>query len=52
MERKHEDNNTNNRLNTKRPEDAKKNTYKVVEETKKQLYKNLDNSSNNNKKKN
>ena len=41
MERKNEDNNTNNRLNTKRSEDSNKSTNKVVENTKKDLYNNL-----------
>ena len=43
MERKHEDNNTNNRLNTKRSEDSKKSTNNVVKNTKRDLYNNLGN---------
>jgi len=41
MERKNEDNNTNNRLNTSRSEDSNKSSNNVVENTKKDLYNNL-----------
>ena len=41
MERKSEDNNTNNRLNTKRSEDSNKSSNKVVNNTKRDLYNNL-----------
>lgn len=40
MERKHEDNNANKRLNTKRAEDSKKSINKIVENTNKDLYNN------------
>lgn len=41
MERKHEDNNTNKRLNTKRTEDSKTSTNKIIDKTRKDLYSNL-----------
>lgn len=41
MERKHEDNNTNKRLNTKRAEDSKNPINKIVDNTKNNLYNNL-----------
>jgi hypothetical protein len=41
MERRNEDNNTNNRPNTKRSDDSINSINKIVENTKRDLYNNL-----------